>query len=74
MREINAKVKSITASKFTPAEVAKITGNELDAKNYLARWDESIYKLPGPDDKERASEFIRIKYEELRWATNEIRA
>lgn len=74
-RDMCHRVKSITAAKFTPAEVATIRGNAYDAQMYLANWNEGLFKLPGAgnEDTERAKEFMQIKYVEKRWASDAIR-
>lgn len=74
-RDMCHRVKSITAAKFTAAEVATIRGNAYDAQMYLANWNEGLFKLPGAgnEDTERAKEFMQIKYVEKRWASDAIR-
>merc|ERR1719379_614041 len=69
-REFNHRVKGITLSKWTEAEVQAIEsagGNEEDAAVYLARWDARECPMPDSSQQAKLKDFIRQKYEEQRW-------
>ena len=64
------KIKSISFSEWSPAEVAKVEegGNELARRRWLDRWSESeSVSEPDGNDLEALREWIRLKYVEKKW-------
>ncbi len=68
-REFGHKIKTISASEFTEAEVEAIKagGNDVAAKIWLAKWSPTEYAKPDPSTPLRVKEFMRLKYVDKRW-------
>ncbi len=68
-RELGHKVKTISASEFTEAEVEAIKngGNDVARRVWLAKWTPQDYAQPDPSQPPRVREFMRLKYMEKRW-------
>eukprot|EP00929_Paragymnodinium_shiwhaense_P066388 TRINITY_DN33298_c0_g1_i1.p1 TRINITY_DN33298_c0_g1~~TRINITY_DN33298_c0_g1_i1.p1 ORF type:complete len:580 (-),score=153.95 TRINITY_DN33298_c0_g1_i1:63-1802(-) len=68
-REFGHKIKSISLSEWTEAEVKAVEagGNEVSNASYLAKW--TAEKCPEPDggDMEKIREFLKQKYEDKQW-------
>ncbi|CAE7602333.1 AGD14 [Symbiodinium natans] len=68
-REFGHKIKSISFSEWSEAEVAKLEegGNELARAKWLDRWHAEAFPEPDGSDVEAVREFIRLKYVEKKW-------
>mmetsp|Transcript_71354 Transcript_71354/g.126068 ORF Transcript_71354/g.126068 Transcript_71354/m.126068 type:complete len:531 (+) Transcript_71354:71-1663(+) len=68
-REFGHKIKSISLSEWSPAEVAKIEegGNEKSYLKWLYRWNKDTNPEPDSSDLDAVREFIRLKYVEKKW-------
>ncbi|CAG8662288.1 17629_t:CDS:2, partial [Acaulospora morrowiae] len=68
-REFNHRVKSITASIFTPAEIESLKngGNAKAAQIWLAKYRWMEFPEPNPDDVESIRNFMRAKYIQKKW-------
>ncbi|KAJ1983071.1 hypothetical protein H4R34_001493 [Dimargaris verticillata] len=68
-RELNHRVKSISASIFTAAEVKALMdgGNAKATRIWLAKWTARDYPLPENGNLDLIKEFIRQKYVRRRW-------
>ncbi|KAJ1974940.1 hypothetical protein H4R35_003377 [Dimargaris xerosporica] len=68
-RELNHRVKSISASIFTAAEVKALVdgGNAKATRIWLAKWTARDYPLPENGNLDLIKEFIRQKYVRRRW-------
>lgn len=68
-REFNHRVKGLSMSNFTLAEleVIRTQGNEVCLKLWMSRYNPRDFPQPGPKDTQRIKDFIRLKYRERRW-------
>nr|CAG8600051.1 6526_t:CDS:2 [Entrophospora candida] len=68
-REFNHRVKSITASIFTPAELESLKngGNAKAAEIWLAKFKWMDFPESDNDDIESIRNFMSMKYEEKKW-------
>ncbi|CAE7304867.1 NPF8.2 [Symbiodinium sp. CCMP2592] len=68
-REFGHKIKSISFSEWSEAEVAKLEegGNEAARTKWLDRWHAEAFPEPDGGDVEALREFIRLKYVEKKW-------
>eukprot|EP00435_Cladocopium_sp_Y103_P047501 s999_g14.t1 len=69
-REFGHKIKSISFSEWSFAEVAKLEeagGNEAARAKWLDRWHKDTFPEPDGTDLEAIREFIRLKYVEKKW-------
>ncbi|KAJ1919946.1 hypothetical protein IWQ60_007108 [Tieghemiomyces parasiticus] len=68
-RELSHRVKSISASTFTPVEIRALVdgGNAKATRVWLAKWTAKDYPLPANGDLDLVKEFIRQKYVRRRW-------
>ncbi|RUS21598.1 hypothetical protein BC937DRAFT_92142 [Endogone sp. FLAS-F59071] len=66
VREIGHRIKSISASIFTPAEIAalQVGGNGVAAQIWLARYHATGSE---PEHEDELRDFIRQKYVERKW-------
>ncbi|XP_020517344.1 probable ADP-ribosylation factor GTPase-activating protein AGD14 [Amborella trichopoda] len=72
-REFTHRVKSISMSKFSPAEVAALHsgGNQVAREIYIKKWDFQKNKLPENSDLENLRKFIKQVYVEKAYAAEE---
>ncbi|GJJ69432.1 Arf-GAP domain and FG repeats-containing protein 1 [Entomortierella parvispora] len=68
-RELNHRVKSISASTFTPEEVAGLQkgGNAAAKRIWLATWSWREYPEPDAHDMDELRQFMRAKYVKKLW-------
>ncbi|KAG0030265.1 ArfGAP with FG repeats 1 [Podila clonocystis] len=68
-REFNHRVKSISASTFTPEEVASLQkgGNAVAKKVWLATWSWREYPEPDAHEVDELKQFMRAKYVKKLW-------
>ncbi|KAF9428359.1 ArfGAP with FG repeats 1 [Podila epigama] len=68
-REFNHRVKSISASTFTPEEVAALQkgGNAVAKKIWLATWSWREYPEPDAHEVDELKQFMRAKYVKKLW-------
>ncbi|CAJ1434460.1 unnamed protein product [Effrenium voratum] len=68
-REFGHKIKSLSFSEWSAAEVAKMEegGNEAARQKWLDRWNQEAFPEPDGSDLEAVREFIRLKYVEKKW-------
>lgn len=64
LREFGHRIKSVTASTFTPEEVSDLgqKGNDYAAKTWLAVWIESDDPKPDRNQPKKIKEFMKKKY------------
>lgn len=69
LREYGQRIKSISASVFTPEEILSLQqgGNAAAEKVWLATYSPQFYSEPKDDDQFGIKEFMRLKYQELKW-------
>jgi len=74
-REFGHKIKGISLSEWTIGEVDAIEkgGNERAAQTWLARWTSSEFEEPDNSDMDRVREFIKSKYVDKRWFSQQPR-
>ncbi|MES1916541.1 MAG: hypothetical protein MHM6MM_008361, partial [Cercozoa sp. M6MM] len=68
-REFSHRIKGISASTFSEAEVDALAngGNRLDAEMYLAKWRPEDFPKPDRGDVRRIKQFVRSKYVDKQW-------
>lgn len=73
-REVGHSIKTISMSRFTPAEVKAIEegGNDVAAKQYLATFKSSDFARPDRTvadtvRNKKVKEFIELTFNEQRW-------
>jgi hypothetical protein len=70
-RELEHKVKSISMSNWTQAEIDALEfsgGNVRDRELFLATYKDGQFVKPLSSDRERLREFIKLKYITKKWA------
>ncbi len=69
IRNFGQRIKSISASLFTTEEIANLTagGNQAAERVYLATYAPEYYPFPSQHDSFGLREFMRLKYEKLKW-------
>ncbi|KAG0226639.1 ArfGAP with FG repeats 1 [Actinomortierella wolfii] len=69
LRELNHRVKSISASTFTPEEIAALQkgGNGVAKTIWLATWSRQEYPEPDSNDNDEVRQFMRAKYVKKLW-------
>ncbi|KAF9937920.1 ArfGAP with FG repeats 1, partial [Modicella reniformis] len=68
-RELNHRVKSISASTFTPEEVSSLQkgGNGVAKGIWLATWSWREYPEPDAHEVDEVRQFMRAKYVKKQW-------
>ncbi|OAQ30976.1 hypothetical protein K457DRAFT_40727, partial [Linnemannia elongata AG-77] len=68
-RELNHRVKSISASTFTSEEMAGLQkgGNAVAKKIWLATWSWREYPEPDAHEVDDVRQFMRAKYVKKLW-------
>ncbi|KAF9973647.1 ArfGAP with FG repeats 1 [Actinomortierella ambigua] len=68
-RELNHRVKSISASTFSPDEIAALQkgGNGVAKTIWLATWSWKEYPEPDSNDNDEVRQFMRAKYVKRLW-------
>ena len=68
-REFNHRVKGLSMSNFTQAELdaLRTQGNEACLRTWMARYNPRDFPQPTPKETQRIKDFIRLKYRERRW-------
>ncbi|ORZ19972.1 hypothetical protein BCR41DRAFT_351070 [Lobosporangium transversale] len=68
-RELNHRVKSISASTFTPEEVSGLQkgGNGVAKSIWLATWSWREYPEPDAHEVDEVRQFMRAKYVKKQW-------
>mmetsp|Transcript_102384 Transcript_102384/g.285270 ORF Transcript_102384/g.285270 Transcript_102384/m.285270 type:complete len:496 (+) Transcript_102384:93-1580(+) len=71
-REFGHKIKSISLSQWSPAEVDAIEagGNERAAQKWLDRLSREEHPEPDSSDLDKLREFLKLKYIEKSWLTH----
>ncbi|KAI8815111.1 Arfgap domain of Hiv-1 Rev binding protein [Cladochytrium replicatum] len=69
VREFSHRVKSVSASIFTPAEIQSLQkgGNSYARRTWLATWNPETYPQPDANDTFGIREFMRVKYVQKRF-------
>lgn len=75
-RELQYKVKGISMSEFNQQEVTELTagGNVLHNSKFLARHSAKDVSVPSGSDVPKLREFIRLKYVDKKWYSDDGRA
>ncbi|KAF9989239.1 hypothetical protein BGZ75_007061 [Mortierella antarctica] len=68
-RELNHRVKSISASTFTPEEISGLQkgGNAVAKRIWLATWSWREYPEPDAHEVDEVRQFMRAKYVKKQW-------
>ncbi|KAF9576031.1 hypothetical protein EC968_000591 [Mortierella alpina] len=68
-RELNHRVKSISASTFTPEEMSGLQkgGNAVAKRIWLATWSWREYPEPDAHEVDEVRQFMRAKYVKKQW-------
>ncbi|KAJ3230881.1 ArfGAP with FG repeats 1 [Chytriomyces hyalinus] len=69
LRTLSHRIKTISGSSFSMMEVAALAkgGNAVARAIYLAKYKQSVYPLPDPNDDAKVLAFIKEKYLHKTW-------